>query len=225
MGVKAKKWGPGAWKFLHFVTLLYPDLPTTSQKKAFTTLFRLLPDVLPCSICRKHLRNSYRALPPDLASRASAIRWFERVHTRVNLQLKKKVRHASVESCLRSITKHWKDGLRDLAFSIAFNAPRVNISNDVVHFMAACRKIAGKSSLPQTAHLKTKAGLLNTLTHFYGLSKPAVQAKYRPWLSPRSLASSNRVWPLTRQSSASARNSKKKSRRSRQPVVHLKIGL
>lgn len=225
MGVNADKWGPGAWRFLHYATLAFPDAPSRGQRRAYATLFHLLPRVLPCSVCRKHLRKTYRASPPVLQSRALLIRWMEAVHTRINAQLHKKVKRVPVQSRIDSFRKGWRAGLRDLAFSMAFNAPRVTLSNDLVHFLSACRKVAGASSLPVVANLKTKAGLLNTLTAFFKASKARVQARYRPWLSPKSLVSSNRVWPFTGKKPASASGTRRSSRRSKQRVLHLKIGL
>lgn len=225
MGVNADKWGPGAWRFLHFVTLTFPDNPSSSQRRAYATLFRLLPFVLPCSICRKHLRKAYKTLPPHLKSRAVMIRWLEDIHTAINANLKKTIRRVPVGSALSSFRKGWQPGLRDLVFSIAFNLPRVTLPNNVTSFIIAARRIVGKAHLPSVSHLKSKAGLLNTLSRFYRVSKPRVRAKYRPWLSARSLASSNRVWPASARKSGSANSTKKRSRSSRRQVVQVRIGL
>ncbi|KAK9827189.1 hypothetical protein WJX74_009572 [Apatococcus lobatus] len=225
MGVNADKWGPGAWRFLHYATLAFPDNPTKGQRKAYAALFHLLPRVLPCSVCRKHLRKSYQASPPVLQSRPQMIRWMEDVHTAINVRLRKKVKRVPVQGRIEAFRKGWRAGLRDLAFSMAFNAPRVTLSNDIVHFLAACRRVAGANSLPAVTHLKTKAGLLNTLSAFFRVSKTSVQAKYRPWLSQKSLVSSNRVWPFTRNRPASASSTRTSSRPSRRRVLHLKIGL
>ena len=225
MGVNADKWGPGAWKFLHFVTMIYPDNASGGQRRSYSALFHLLPKVLPCSICRKHLRKAYRKLPPALSSRARMIRWFEDVHTGVNIMLKKKVVRVPVKLQLAAFRKGWRPGLRDLVFSIAFNLPRITLSNDVVRFLTACRHIVGKAALPSVTHLKSKAGLLNALTRFFRASKRKVQEKYKPWLTSRSLASSNRVWPLHGRPSGSARKGKGRLLNSKRPVVQVKIGL
>lgn len=225
MGVNADKWGPGAWRFLHFVTLTYPDKPSGGQRRAFSALFYLLPKILPCSICRKHLRKAYKKMPPELSSRATMIRWLEDIHSNINIRLKKKVVRVPVKTQLSSFRKGWQPGLRDMAFCIAFNLPRITLSNDVIRFFTACRHIVGKAHLPSVTHLKSKAGLLNTLTHFFRKSKSKVQEKYRPWLTPRSLASSNRVWPLIGRKSSSGRSGRKRSRTLRQRVVQVKIGL
>ena len=225
MGVNADKWGPGAWRFLHYVTILFPDNAKGGQKRSYSALFHLLPKILPCSICRKHLRKAYKKMPPRLGSRAAMIRWLEDIHTSINIMLKKKTLRVPVRSQLASFRNGWKVGLRDLAFSIAFNLPRTTLSNDVVRFLTACRHIVGKSHMPGVTHLKSKAGLLNTLTHFFRKSKRRVQAKYKPWLTSRSLASSNRVWPLLGKPSESGKSGKRKLRTSRRRVVQVKIGL
>ena len=49
-----KIWGPGAWLFLHSVTLNYPNSPTQIDKKIYSDFFNLVGKVLPCSACKNH---------------------------------------------------------------------------------------------------------------------------------------------------------------------------
>ncbi len=222
MGVDPVKWGPGAWRFLHHATLTFPDAPSDGQRRAYAALFRLLPKVLPCSRCRTHLRKTYRRMPPRLGSRASMIRWLEDVHTRTNADLHKRVARVPVQSRLASFRAGWRAGLRDLCFSIAFNAPRSRIPNHVRRFLAACRRVAGEPSVGGAA---SKAGLLNALARHYRIGKAAVRSRYGPWLNSRSRATSGRAWPVSATRSASRRSGGRRSRRSGRAVLRVKIGL
>ena len=222
MGVDPLKWGPGAWRFLHYATLTFPDAPTAGQRRAWSALFRLLPGVLPCSRCRTHLRKTYERMPPRLKSRGSMIRWLGDVHTATNADLHKRVRRVPVQSRLGSFRAGWRTGLRDLCFSIAFNAPRSKIPEDVRRFLAACRRVTGE---PVVGGASSKAGLLNALCRHYRVGKAAVRSRYGPWLSDRSRGSSGRAWPSIASRSKPRRSAGRRSRRSRQPVLRLKIGL
>ena len=221
MGVDPLKWGPGAWRFLHYATLIFPDAPSKGQRKAYATVFALLPRVLPCSRCRTHLRKTYDRMPPRLGSRGPMIRWLEDVHTATNADLRKRVKRVPVQSRLGSFRAGWRAGLRDLCFSIAFNAPRSKVPKDVRRFLKACQRVTGE---PAVGGATSKAGLLNSLARHYHVSKGAVRSRYGPWLSDRSRASSGRAWPSIVSRSASRRSGGKRSRRSKRPVLLLKIG-
>lgn len=194
MGVDPIKWGPGAWRFLHHASLAFPDQPSPTIKKAYRTFCSSLPSVLPCSKCRKHLRRTYKRLPPACATRASMLRWMHAVHAQTNVDLRKRVKKPPLESQLQGIRCGWRPGLRDFAFSIAFNCPRAGVPKPVRAFFRAARLVLGQRELPPLAAVKTKAQLLNTLLKHYRLSKAAVVKRYRPWLSKRSRTLAERVW-------------------------------
>ena len=80
-------WGPHAWKFLHYVSLGYPDKPTKEDKEKYKSFFLLLQDVLPCAICREHFKDNYSKLPLTddiLSSRDKLIKWVIDLHNIVN---------------------------------------------------------------------------------------------------------------------------------------------
>lgn len=212
MGVDPAKWGPGAWRFLHFASMIFPDKPTDAVLGAYRVLFHVLPEVLPCSRCRNHLRKTYRVLPPNIGSRGELIRWVSALHARTNKDLHKRLKNPSFSSQSHGFKIGWRAGLRDFAFSIAFNAPRKRISKDTRAFFTACRKITGPRSLPKLGSAYTKTQLLNTLLKFFKTSKREATEKYRPWLTKRSLASNGRVWPFIERLSRSKTTDGKRSR-------------
>jgi hypothetical protein len=50
-------WGPGAWRFIHCVTLTYPDNPSFEDKQRYKQFLFSLGDVLPCSTCAVNFRE------------------------------------------------------------------------------------------------------------------------------------------------------------------------
>jgi len=80
-------WGPHGWKFIHYVTLGYPENPTPYQKERYKTFLLLLQDVLPCSLCANHYKENLekRPLTNDiLNSRHKLIKWGIDIHNDVN---------------------------------------------------------------------------------------------------------------------------------------------
>ena len=81
-------WGPGAWTFLHSITLNYPDNPTLEQKKIYSDFFNMLPKVLPCNICQEHLTKHFTDSPINfnLNSKESLTKWLVNIHNKSNEQ-------------------------------------------------------------------------------------------------------------------------------------------
>jgi|UniRef100_A0A6C0M065 hypothetical protein len=79
-------WGPGAWLFLHSITLNYPDNPTLIQKKKYSDFFHILGEVLPCSKCQKNYKSHLNSLPLNfhLQNKESISKWLVDVHNSVN---------------------------------------------------------------------------------------------------------------------------------------------
>jgi hypothetical protein len=80
-------WGPHAWKFIHYVTLGYPENPTPYQKVRYKTFLLLLQDVLPCYLCAEHFKETLQTLPLTddiLNSRENFIKWGINIHNVVN---------------------------------------------------------------------------------------------------------------------------------------------
>ena len=79
-------WGPGAWLFLHSITLNYPDNPTLEHKKIYSDFFNRLKDVLPCEICKKHYSQNIKDSPINfsLNSKEAITKWLVNIHNKVN---------------------------------------------------------------------------------------------------------------------------------------------
>ena len=209
MGVDPTKWGPGAWRFLHNVTLLFPDTSSPAKSRPFRKLFRLLPNVLPCGKCRAHLRQTYRKLPPDLKNRAVLIRWMYKVHEQTNVDLHKKLKRPNFRKEIVGIKAGWQAGLRDFAFSAIFNASGQALPSGIRQFFKAARAIVGSDHLPSLSNTKSKVAALNRLATHFHMPKSAVLAKYRPWLTKRNRASSGLLsLSVARQRRSSANTSR-----------------
>ena len=86
-------WGPPGWKFIHFVTMGYPDKPSEPVKKNYFNYFHSLKNVIPCSICASHFAENLETLPLDdniLSSRENLVRWGIEIHNIVNKKNGKK---------------------------------------------------------------------------------------------------------------------------------------
>jgi hypothetical protein len=80
-------WGSHGWKFLHSVTLGYPDHPTPIDKNHYRTFFDSLQYILPCLKCSRNLSEHYQKLPLTdqvLSSKASLVKWGIDLHNIVN---------------------------------------------------------------------------------------------------------------------------------------------
>ena len=56
-------WGPHGWKFIHYITLGYPNNPTPLDKSQYYNFFESLKNVIPCSICGSHFKEHLKAHP------------------------------------------------------------------------------------------------------------------------------------------------------------------
>lgn len=80
-------WGPHGWKFIHYVTLAYPENPTQAQKEKYKAFLVLLKDVLPCSLCANHYGENLQKQPLTdevMSSRENLIKWGIDIHNVVN---------------------------------------------------------------------------------------------------------------------------------------------
>jgi hypothetical protein len=80
-------WGPHGWKFIHYVTLGYPENPTPAQKEKYKAFLVLLKDVLPCSLCANHYGENLQKLPLSddiMSSKENLIKWGIDIHNIVN---------------------------------------------------------------------------------------------------------------------------------------------
>ncbi len=80
-------WGPHGWKFIHYVTIGYPENPTPAQKEKYKAFLILLKDVLPCSLCANHYGENLQKQPLSdevLSSKENLIKWGIDIHNVVN---------------------------------------------------------------------------------------------------------------------------------------------
>ena len=84
-------WGKHAWIFLHSLTMAYPDNPSENDVQTYKNFFMLLPDVLPCSACREHLKEHMCrfSLTSALKNRRSLVEWLINIHNLTNESLGK----------------------------------------------------------------------------------------------------------------------------------------
>ena len=88
-----KIWGPSAWKFLHSVTLSYPQVPNDDDKYHYLQFFDHLRAVLPCQLCRDNYNKYWYEYPltQHIYSREALSKWFLAYHNKVNERLGKSV--------------------------------------------------------------------------------------------------------------------------------------
>ena len=80
-------WGPHGWKFIHYVTLGYPENPTPEKKEKYKAFFILLKDILPCSVCANHYAENLKKLPITdeiMNDKQKLINWAIDMHNIVN---------------------------------------------------------------------------------------------------------------------------------------------
>ena len=85
-------WGPHGWKFMHYVSLGYPQEPTENDRRAYRTFYTSLQNVLPCETCQGNYQKNLSELPIDdaLQSRDTLVKWVIDVHNKVNSESNKK---------------------------------------------------------------------------------------------------------------------------------------
>jgi len=86
-------WGPHGWKFLHYVTLNYPENPSQEDKEKFKQFFLLLQRILPCERCAYNYSQNLKTLPITdkvLESDTNLMYWLIDMHNLVNKETGKK---------------------------------------------------------------------------------------------------------------------------------------
>ena len=86
--IKPNIWGPHGWKFMHYVSLGYPDNPSQQDKNNYKRFYYSLKDVLPCDKCATNYETNITEYPIDnhLDSRESLIKWVVDIHNKVNVE-------------------------------------------------------------------------------------------------------------------------------------------
>lgn len=86
-------WGPHCWKFMHYLTMSYPDKPTESDKNKIKNFFLAVAEIIPCENCRIHFALNLKNFPLTdnvLESRYNLINWLKNIHNEVNTRNGKK---------------------------------------------------------------------------------------------------------------------------------------
>ncbi|CAO1637092.1 unnamed protein product [Sympodiomycopsis kandeliae] len=81
--------GRSTWKFLHTMTLRFPDNPTSEQRETLSQFFSTFSLLYPCGDCANHFQKLLKQYPPQTSSRMSASLWLCSVHNMVNQRLGK----------------------------------------------------------------------------------------------------------------------------------------
>jgi hypothetical protein len=87
-------WGNHLWKFMHYLTLSYPDNPSLDDQDKFKRFFMMIGDYLPCEKCRVNYIKHKSELPLTddiLQSRDKLIFWLYDLHNIVNLDTGKDI--------------------------------------------------------------------------------------------------------------------------------------
>jgi len=87
-------WGPHGWRFLHYVSLGYPNDPTEQDKEHYRMFYAMIGNILPCSLCSTHYKENYKKIPLTdeiLSSKEKLVEWVITVHNVVNEMTGKRI--------------------------------------------------------------------------------------------------------------------------------------
>jgi hypothetical protein len=85
--ITPKVWGEDAWRFMHVVSLGYPETPDEITKSAYKSFYDSLQHVLPCATCRQGYASIIKSNPIRLENRETLFMWTVEVHNAVNRKL------------------------------------------------------------------------------------------------------------------------------------------
>ena len=97
-------WGPHGWKFIHYITLGYPNNPTKYDKEKYYNFFISLADVIPCNVCGSHFKQNLELTPLNdaaLKNKESLMEWAINMHNHVNAKNGKKI--YSIKEAIKAI--------------------------------------------------------------------------------------------------------------------------
>jgi len=97
-------WGPGAWIFLHTITLNYPNNPDIDVIDYHKNFFVLLKNIIPCEKCRLHYSQYLIDNPIDdvLNNKQDFVIWLNKLHNEIN------VRNNKPEMNIKNMIKLYK---------------------------------------------------------------------------------------------------------------------
>ena len=87
------EWGPHGGKFIHYITLGYPDKPSKDDKNKYKNFFLSLSNVIPCILCKMNYKKHLKEYPIDesvLKNQKNLMAWGIKVHNLVNKSNNKK---------------------------------------------------------------------------------------------------------------------------------------
>ena len=89
--IKPDIWGPGGWKFIHYVSLGYPDKPNQADKLNYKNFYTSLQHILPCEKCAMNYSDNLTKYPIDdhLQTKDTLVKWTIDIHNQVNNELNK----------------------------------------------------------------------------------------------------------------------------------------
>lgn len=90
-GFSGEIWGSCLWFVLHIISFNYPKKPTNKDIIHYYTFFKMIQYILPCGMCRKHLKENYRKKFSInvFKNRKSLSKYVYKLHNIVNKQLNK----------------------------------------------------------------------------------------------------------------------------------------
>ena len=80
-------WGPELWKFMHYLTISYPENPTNEEMNTIYNFFQTIQTVLPCEKCRYNFKYHLENTPLNkeiLSNNVHLIKWLYNIHNQVN---------------------------------------------------------------------------------------------------------------------------------------------
>ena len=87
------QWGPHGWKFIHYITMGYPDKPTQEDRIKYKKFFISLSGIIPCVLCRINYKNHIKDYPITdkvLKNQKNLMAWGVLMHNLVNKENNKK---------------------------------------------------------------------------------------------------------------------------------------
>jgi len=83
--IKPDIWGPHLWRFLHYLSLSYPETPTDEEKEIMLNFLESLQEILPCEKCRYNFNKHLDSLDMKvLNNNESFVKWMFNTHNEVN---------------------------------------------------------------------------------------------------------------------------------------------
>ena len=85
--MKPEIWGPHSWKFLHYMTISYPECPSDEDKQNMSEFINAFQKIIPCYKCRTNFKKHIQEQPLNdsvLKSKKDFVYWMIDVHNSVN---------------------------------------------------------------------------------------------------------------------------------------------